>query len=419
MHTNITNARSGRIESIDVLRGFTLLGIIIVHMVEQYYAGQWPEQFSQATTQTIPDQITSGFVGIFIIGKFYMIFSFLFGLSFFIQFSKSNSEKNFLLRFTWRLIILFAIGFIHHLHYRGDILGIYAVLGLGLLIFHRLPDNYLLALSIFLILNIPSVIMRGVDAIFPSGDNNIFNGDQRALQAYFNTVKSGSYIEILRANFHEFANKMQFQVISGRLYITFGLFLLGTYAGRKNLFSNLEQNIPVLKKGLKCSLFTILSAIVFALIIFGGTQLLGIELPQAVQWMIGGFLADLFNTSLAFIYVSGVLLLFCKERWYKRLMVLYPVGRMGLTTYLMQTAFGTLIFFSHGLGLLAEIGAFASFGLALLLFTLQIVFAKFWFRYFSFGPVEWIWRNLTYLKIQPLVLPSAESSAKPDLQGNR
>src|SRR5687767_12807663 len=169
-----------------------------------------------------------------------MIFSFLFGLSFFIQFSKTDSEKNFLWRFTWRLIILFGIGFIHHLHYRGDILGIYAVLGLGLLIFHRLPDNYLLALSIFLILNIPSLIMRGVDAIFPSGDNNIFNGDQPALLTYFNTVKSGGYIEILRANFFEFANKMQFQVISGRLYITLGLFLLGIYAGRKNLFANLE-----------------------------------------------------------------------------------------------------------------------------------------------------------------------------------
>src|SRR5688572_4306767 len=258
--TSIAKTNSDRIEAIDVLRGFTLFGIIIVHMVEQYYAGAWPEQYAQATTLTIADKIASGFVGIFIIGKFYMIFSFLFGLSFFIQFSKSDVEKNFLIRFTWRLVILFIIGFIHHLHYRGDILTIYAILGVSLLIFHQLPDRYLLALAIFLILNIPSIIMRGVNALFPTGDGNLFNLDQQVLLTYFNTVKSGSYLEILRANFYEFAGKMQFQVISGRLYITLGLFLLGLYAGRKDLFGKLQQNIPLLKKGLRYALFTILGS---------------------------------------------------------------------------------------------------------------------------------------------------------------
>src|SRR5688572_31131447 len=165
MNHTIANGRSGRIEAIDVLRGFTLLGIILVHMVEQYYAGAWPEQYAQATTQTLADQITSGFVGIFISGKFFMIFSFLFGLSFFIQLSKSDSEKNFLARFTWRLVILFIIGFIHHLHYRGDILSIYALLGLSMLVFYRLPDKYLLALALFLILDIPAVFTRAANAI--------------------------------------------------------------------------------------------------------------------------------------------------------------------------------------------------------------------------------------------------------------
>jgi len=408
MNHTIANGRSGRIEAIDVLRGFTLLGIILVHMVEQYYAGAWPEQYAQATTQTLADQITSGFVGIFIIGKFYMIFSFLFGLSFFIQFSKSDVEKNFLIRFTWRLVILFIIGFIHHLHYRGDILTIYAILGVSLLIFHQLPDRYLLALAIFLILNIPSVIMRGVNALFPTGDGNLFNLDQQALLAYFNTVKSGSYLEILRANFYEFAGKMQFQVISGRLYITLGLFLLGIYAGRKNLFGKLQENIPLLKKGMRYALFTILGLIVFGVVVFG---VLKLKLPQSLQWLIGGFVMDIFNAALAFIYVAGVLLLlFQKEKWQKRLMNFYPVGRMGLTTYLMQTLFGALIFHSYGLGLLADIGALYSFLIAIGLFLIQIVFAKYWFTRFTFGPVEWIWRNLTYLKIHPMTLPKTENA---------
>ena len=397
----IAETRSGRIEAIDVLRGFTLFGIILVHMVEQYYAGQWPDQ--QAPTQTLADNITSGFVGIFIIGKFYMIFSFLFGLSFFIQFSKSDSGKNFLARYTWRLIILFVIGFIHHLHYRGDILTIYAMLGLVMLVFYRLPDNYLLALAVFLVLNIPSVITRGVNVLFPTDNENPFgNADQEALLTYYNTLKSGSYVEILRANFNEFGGKMQFQMWSGRIYITLGLFLLGIYAGRKNVFGKLQENIPLFKKAMRYALFTILGAIVFALIIFGGTALLKIEMPQALQWLIGGFVSDLFNTALAVIYVSWILLLFQKEKWHRYLIYLYPVGKMGLTTYLMQTLFGTLIFFSYGLGLLGDIGAFTSLMLAIFLFAVQIVFARYWFKVFNYGPVEWLWRNLTYFKIQPI-----------------
>ena len=143
----IAEKKSERIDSIDVLRGFTLLGIILVHFTEQYYAGMHPQKYASFTEKGILDNIVSGFTGIFVTGKFFMIFSFLFGLSFYLQLSKSNSGPAFFLRFVWRLAILFAIGFIHSLHYRGDILTIYAVLGLGLLIFYRLPDRALLVIA--------------------------------------------------------------------------------------------------------------------------------------------------------------------------------------------------------------------------------------------------------------------------------
>jgi uncharacterized protein len=79
---------------------------------------------------------------------------------------------------------------------------------------------------------------------------------------------------------------------------------------------------------------------------------------------------------------------------------------MGLTTYLVQSVFGTMIFFNYGLGLLSEIGALASFAAGLSFFILQIVFARYWFRHFSYGPVEWLWRSVTYLKIQKLKFAS-------------
>ncbi len=143
--------QESRIKIIDILRGFALLGIIIVHFTEQYYAGQAPEVHSKMLTKNLGDEITLGLIGILVQGKFFMIFSFLFGLSFFIQFDKSDGSGPFALRFAWRLIVLFLIGMLHHLHYRGDILTIYAVLGFALLLVYKLPDKALLILSLVLV----------------------------------------------------------------------------------------------------------------------------------------------------------------------------------------------------------------------------------------------------------------------------
>ena len=151
-----------RIQLIDVLRGFALLGIVMVHFIEQYYAGMPPEKAANYNAHNLADQIVQGLVFFFVAGKFYMIFSFLFGMSFFIQFSKSDGSAKFQLRFLWRLIILFAIGWLHHLHYRGTI---YAILGVGLLLFHRLPDRALLIVALILVINIPSLVTRGVQVI--------------------------------------------------------------------------------------------------------------------------------------------------------------------------------------------------------------------------------------------------------------
>lgn len=396
--------QSDRIEVIDVLRGFTLLGIILVHMTEQYYAGQPPEQFASFASKGLADEVVSGFVGIFVQGKFYMIFSFLFGLSFYLQLSKSDGSLKFVTRFFWRLLILFGIGFIHHLHYRGDILTIYAMLGIGLLLTYRLPDKYLLIIAILLILNVPSVLTKLKDVIWvpATGQNPFLNADQNSLLTYYNTVKSGTYLEILKANLTEFSTKMNFQILSGRLYITMGLFLLGLYAGRKNIFENIEQEKPLFKKLLKGSLWTLLGCILFSAAFFGGAQILSIKLSDQLQWLVGGEVFDIFNAAFATIYTAGILLLFQKEKWNPRLMHFYAVGRMGLTTYLMQTIFGVLIFFSVGFGLLGEIGASLAFGIAIGLYILQIQFSKFWLSHFHYGIFEWLWRSLTYLKIQPL-----------------
>ena len=403
----LSKPKSERIEFIDALRGFTLLGIGIVHMVEQYYAGPHPSKFQNFHVKFLGDEIISGLVGIFISGKFYMIFSFLFGLSFFLQLKNSDGSIRFALRFIWRLVILFLIGFVHHLHYRGDILTIYAVLGLALVAVHKMPDKFILVIGLLLMLNVPSIVVRAINAVQydPTKKENpmdSFMGNDSTNQIYYNTVKNGSYLSLMTANLNEFAFKANFQVESGRVYITTGLFLLGLYVGRKKVFENILDRKALFKKGLKLCLWTLLGCVIFSAVFFGGFQLLKIELNQSIQWLVGGAVFDVFNASLALLYCCTLALLFQKAIWQKRLGGLYFVGRMGLTTYLLQTAFGVILFFGVGFGLLGEIGALLSTGLSILFFVLQVQFSKWWLARFKYGLFEWLWRSLSLLKVQPL-----------------
>src|SRR5258706_589594 len=352
----IAELKKDRIEIIDILRGFSLLGIVIVHFTEQYYAGQPPDAMAKLAPHNIVDQIVQGVSGILVQGKFFTIFSFLFGLSFFIQLDKSKESGAFLIRFAWRLIVLFAIGFVHSLHYRGDILTIYAVLGFGLLLTYKLPDKVLLFIALFLIFDIPAFLTRIVQS-FVETNGNQFNADQKELQLYFDTLKHGDYLSIIKANVYEIIPKFKFQVMFGRIYITFGLFLLGLYAGRKNFFGTWENQIPWIKKICKISGWTILGCFVFVGLVFGVTALAKINLNQSLQFAFGGLALDVFNFCLAVLYVMGILMLFRKEKWKPRLLNFYALGRMGLTTYLMQTLFGVFIYFSLGFSLLNELGA--------------------------------------------------------------
>lgn len=389
-----------RIEIIDVLRGFALLGIIIVHFVEQYYAGDPPAAIGSLNVKTLADEIVTAVVGIFIVGKFYIIFSFLFGLSFYVQLNNSDGTGKFFVRFAWRLIVLFALGFIHHLHYRGDILTIYAVLGFGLLLFSGLPDRALLVVALLLILNVPSVVWRLYETTLPETPTEFFNPKQE--EAYYYTVKSGTYLEILKANFYEFETKARVQILSGRAYITLGLFLLGLYVGRKKFFENWKDRLLLIRRLRKTAWWVIAGSVACAAVFFGGLQLLKIQYHEKLGWAIGGLFADAANFALSTVYVLSVMILFTKEKWHPRLMNFYAVGRMGLTTYLMQTFFGTFLFFSFGLGFLAEMGAMACLAVALVVYFFQIEISKRWFEHFHYGLFEWIWRGLTYFKFPPL-----------------
>ena len=132
-----------RIAIIDAFRGFALAGIVLVHFVEQFIGGPIPEEETSQMLQGVPDYIVLVILQLFLSGKFFALFSILFGLSFYIQMSRTAAKgKKYKLRFLWRLAILMMIGLVHSLFYRGDILTIYAFIGLFLPFFHDVSNKW-------------------------------------------------------------------------------------------------------------------------------------------------------------------------------------------------------------------------------------------------------------------------------------
>ena len=415
------NPEKKRIIIVDALRGFALFGIIMAHMNNQYYAGWPPPGHETMAIKNSFDNFLQTFHDILVFGKFYTIFSFLFGLSFGIQLLNARAKKQpFAGRFAWRLVVLFGIGFINHLHYRGDILVIYAVLGFFLLLFYKVGNKALLFWSFFFILNIPGLAFRTANYINSLNKPAVAQNQPPALPAgldikkmeqdaisYFAMVKNGDYTGIVQTNLtKEFQNKLGFQIFSGRLFVTMGLFILGLYVAKKRIFEHLSLHIKGIKKWLWISLaISLFAVLLYALF---GEKLFA---PGGLIGLLGSFLGEVFSPALSMVYVACFILLFQKEKWQNWLSGLVPMGKMGLTTYLTQTVLGVLIFYGYGLNLMDVIGNSISFAIGIIIFITQIYFSKWWLKNYYYGPFEWLWRSLTYFKAQPMRRHSPEQPA--------
>ncbi len=393
-----------RLNVVDALRGFSLAGIVIVHFMEQYVGGPAPHAAGTYTQHNAVDPVLDGIFSILIRGKFFALFSFLFGLSFAIQMERGEFRTNgdFRLRFAWRLLILFAIGFLHHMFYRGDILTIYALLGLPLILFHKVPDKWAFLVVALLFIGVPRIIIQitGYEpfhAFLPDWQSQ---EESPAVVAYWNALKSGSWAEIASLNATEgMGMKMGFQFGQmSRAYQTFAWFLLGMLAGRWRYFENPDAHKPFTRKVFRWSIIGFFSLLAIAATTFG---VFGKYIPAALQMPIGMEIFDLANVAMTFFYISAFVLLFNKPSWQKRLTVFSAYGRMALTNYVMQTLIGTTLLFGYGFGLLGEVGNSLTVPLALVLCALQMWLSKIWLARHFYGPLEWLWRSLTWFKWQP------------------
>jgi len=391
-----------RIAVVDVLRAYALFGIIITHSAVGFLAGPPPGPDFMLFGPL--DRAVNQLDHLLTFGKFFTIFSFLFGLSFAIQL-RNAVEKGvgFSGRFTWRLVVLALIALAHSAFFTGDILIVYAILGLLLIPFRKLKTRTLLIIALLLVFNIPGVLLGILQINAPPAtpEQLAARAEMQAQflaagQRMFELKQSGTFADLAPINLTTgMISKLAFMVFTGRLWITFGLFLLGMVAGRLEIFRDTETNRGFFRRLLWPSLAVAVVATVVEIVHPSNFQ------PTSAIDLLASFSFVVQQISLSTFYVAAVTLLFWRKPTEGLLPSLAPLGRMGLTTYLMQSVFGILVFYGLGLGLLGKIGVATATCAGIAFFVLQIFMAQAWMAHFRLGPVEWLWRSLTYWKLQP------------------
>ncbi|MCL2415137.1 MAG: DUF418 domain-containing protein [Bacteroidales bacterium] len=403
-----------RVGSIDAIRGFALLGILIVNMIA--FSGPPGIYFSLVSTSgtwtNFWDIAASNFISFFVQGKFYTIFAFLFGLGFAIFYERAKEKTGKPIRlFYKRLLILLLIGLIHAFFvWSGDVLVYYAVLGFLLpLFFNRKPKTLLRwAGAIFfsiVILSLLGIMALGIDKNMLASavnEHQIFLADIKmrianSVQAY----GSGTFAEIQAQRVSETLFMFQHGFATA-IFVIFPLFLLGLYAGKKGFFQNVAENISTIKKmqiwGLVVGL--VLSTIKFMVVDLAITDPYSF---YAVIHLVSSIFGDL---GLAVFFMATIIRLYQNKNWMQRLVPLAYTGRMALSNYLFQSIICTFIFYNFGLGLFGQVGPAIGLALAIVIFTGQVYVSKFWLQRYQYGPVEWLWKSLTYGKLFRMKLPN-------------
>ncbi|MBT8039427.1 MAG: DUF418 domain-containing protein [Gammaproteobacteria bacterium] len=394
-----------RIDIIDAFRGFALVGIVLTHMLEQYLGTMPTESIAAGMRQGPLDGVIEGLVGLLVRGKFFALFSFLFGLSFFIQMDRAAQKGvNYQGRFLWRIVLLLIIGYVHSLFYRGDILTIYAVLAFFLVPFYRASNRTLLVVSALLILGAGRYFvfaLNGGQPLLPYGD---MSPELSYNQAYYDALLSGSLFDVIGQNMilgH--LAKLEFQInVFGRWYLTFAFFLIGLWVGRVRMFERLGEWHARLRRALWVSALLSVVFLVSAALLFG--QPVEGEPMAFDSWrkMTALTAFDLFNCSLAIVLLCAFVLIYRRPAGERILSHLAPYGRMALSSYIMQSLAGTFLFYHFGLGMLGAATNTQTLGIAVVIIAFQIWLSAAWLSRFRYGLIEWLWRSGTKLKWQAM-----------------
>jgi uncharacterized protein len=410
MKTNFSPVQQNeRVVLLDALRGFALFGILMVNMPIMF------EPISSLLMGVKPGMplhhvIAETFIKFFFEGKFYVLFSFLFGYGFWLFLQKSTENGTGIVPlYRKRLLFLLLFGLAHiALLWAGDILVFYALFGFILILFRKSSNRKLIkwAFGIALIptiLNGLMTLLLGLLSKLPEAQEAIelstqqrMGSMQQLLENATTAYTSGSFTDMVSMRFAEYGT-----LLPGILFfypVVLSMFLVGMWAARTRIIAEYDRNLPFFRK-------TWLLGLAIGLI---GNALLVVAYRNANMasqdaWAtLYATMHTLGGISLGAFYVSSFVLLYAKGKANGAVKLLAPVGRMALTNYLMQSLITAILFLGWGFGLFGKIELWQGIVLTVAIFTLQIPFSKWWLSRFRFGPMEWLWRSLTYGKIQPM-----------------
>jgi uncharacterized protein len=391
-----------RVAVLDGIRGVAVLGILLINIDALSGYAFTPQSTHTILRNETADEVTWFLLATLVEAKFYSLFSFLFGVGFavFVQRAAARGADAAGL-FKRRLLGLLLIGLIHTLLiWFGDILVTYALLGFVLVPFLRRGDRsvlrWALAMLVAPIVLYAILVAMAGQPVQPSTDSG---GELPPILATATlSFSTGNYVQILAGNLvFTVANLVR------RLLLMFfprviGMFLLGFYAGRNNVFGRLDEYGRLARNTLLIGFGMGLPLALAAYAL--GDHALG---PPTTLGLLETVIKSIGVPLLALGYAAGLWLLFSRA---PQLMApLVPVGRMALSNYLIHSVAGVLIFYGVGFGLFGRLSLTAAVVGALAFFVLQMFLSRWWLRRARFGPAEWLWRMFTYRRRIPLFGP--------------
>ncbi len=367
-----------RVEVVDALRGFALLGLFLCHMTD--YFGLFWQNYQQHWVQDFVITVFNG--------KSYALFALLFGFSFnLLMQAQAGKGIDYRSTYSWRLGILFIFGYLHGLVYYGDILAVLAVCGFFLVAVTRLSNKALIWISLALLLLVPIWLQMGVYLLLDAGPSYYYAGFNEAAALVY---QHGSLFDVLSKNaFWGQFGKWAYVTEFGRVWKVMGLFTLGLVLGRIKFFENAEHHLKLL-----------------GILALGWG--LAIPIVRMMQSALTSNMTDatvIHFTNMIFNYHHATAVLFCQMAVF---MIIYrqilmkkildlqaPCGRMSLSFYVLQSFIGVPIFYGFGYNLFPEVVPENVFVLALGLWAVQVFIAHLWLRKNKYGPLEWLWRAAT------------------------